>query len=483
MRNLLRSLSNAERLLVVVFLATLPLVNPLVRGDGVGYYAYIRSLLVDGDLRFENEWLAANASFVRGVTDAPGHIRPDQYTPTGYVGNHFTVGPAILWAPPLVATHLLVLTARRLGATIPADGYSWPYRFTMAAATAAYAFVGLLLAFSIARRFVPERWAAIATLGIWFGSSLPVYMYFNPAWSHALSAFAVSLFLWYWLRTREKRQTKQWIVLGLIGGLMINIYYPNAVFLIVPFFDALRDQVAAWRSRNVDFFRNHAVAYLMFVAATVVSLVPTLVTRKIIYGSFLASGYPTLAEWCWKRPWLLEVLFSSNHGLLAWTPIVGLALIGLVWLTSVDREIALYLGAVFLVFYYLVASYPTWHGLSSFGNRFFVSLTPIFVIGLAALLDRLANLFRVGRAVVTATVVVLIIWNLGLIFQWGTNVIPNRGPVAWKQVVRNQFEIVPQRIFATAVAYAKGRENLLASIQQEDMKEVETWASPTSPCR
>ena len=483
MRNLLRSLSNAERLLVVVFLATLPLVNPLVRGDGVGYYAYIRSLLVDGDLRFENEWLAANASFVRGVTDAPGHIRPDQYTPTGYVGNHFTVGPAILWAPALVATHLLVLTARRLGATIPADGYSWPYRFTMAAATAAYAFVGLLLAFSIARRFVPERWAAIATLGIWFGSSLPVYMYFNPAWSHALSAFAVSLFLWYWLRTREKRQTKQWIVLGLIGGLMINIYYPNAVFLIIPFFDALRDQVAAWRGRNVDFFRNRAVAYLVLVAATVVSLVPTLATRKIIYGSLLASGYPTLGEWCWKRPWLLEVLFSSNHGLLAWTPIVGLALIGLLRLASVDKGIAIYLGAVFLVFWYLIASYPTWHGLSSFGNRFFVSLTPIFVIGLAALLDRLANLFRGGRAVVTATVVVLIIWNLGLIFQWGTNVIPNRGPVAWKQVVRNQFEIVPQRIFATAVAYAKGRENLLASIQQEDMKEVETWASPTSPCR
>src|SRR5262245_50132162 len=35
------------------FAITLALVNPYVRGDGNGYYAYIRSLVIDGDLRFE----------------------------------------------------------------------------------------------------------------------------------------------------------------------------------------------------------------------------------------------------------------------------------------------------------------------------------------------------------------------------------------------------------------------------------------------
>src|SRR5439155_21952941 len=108
---------------------------------------------------------------------------------------------------------------------------------------------------------------------------------------------------------------------------------------------------------------------------------------------------------------------------------------------------------------------------------------PFYVDCMANRIGFCANLFQVSRALVTAYVFVLIIWNLVLIFQWETNIIPNRGPVAWKQVVRNQFEIVPQHIFATAVAYAKGRENLLASIQQEDMKEVETSASPTPPCR
>src|SRR5215469_9529929 len=34
------------RILLIVFLCTLPLVNPIVHGDGVGYYAYVRAPLI-----------------------------------------------------------------------------------------------------------------------------------------------------------------------------------------------------------------------------------------------------------------------------------------------------------------------------------------------------------------------------------------------------------------------------------------------------
>ncbi len=480
MRSLLRRLSGAERLLVVVFVATLPLASPLIRGDGVGYYAYVRSLLIDGDLRFENEWLAANASFVRGVTDASGRLRPDVYTPTGYVANHFAVGPAMLWAPPLALTHLGVLLTRRFGAGVAADGYSWPYRWTVALATAGYGFLGLLLAFRATRRLVPERWALVGALGIWFASSLPVYMYFNPAWAHALSAFAVSLFVWYWLRTRDGRTLGQWTVLGLIGGLMVNVYYPNAVLLVIPGLEAVREYLATatapTRGRLPRVLRGH----LLFSAGVLVALLPTFVTRKIIYGTYLASGYPSLRTWCWTRPWLVEVLFSSNHGLLSWTPIVSLALLGLGLLAVTERQVGGALAVGFLAFYYLIAAYPTWHGISSYGNRFFVSLTPLFVVGLAAALVRLG---RRRPAVAYAILTVAVLWNLGLIFQWGTNMIPNRGPVAWREVIANQVQVVPRRLLATAIAYAGGRGALLATIQQQDMAEVEAWTPPTPPCR
>ena len=166
-------------------------------------------------------------------------LLPEQYTETGYVSNLFTIGPAILWFPFLLFAHLLVLLLNFLGMSIAANGFSIPYLVAMALGTAIYGFLGLLLSFSLARKYVGEQWAFLATVGIWWGSSLPVYMYFNPAWSHAHSAFAVALFLWYWDRTRPARTTSQWLILGLISGLMVDIYFPNGVFLMLPLIESL----------------------------------------------------------------------------------------------------------------------------------------------------------------------------------------------------------------------------------------------------
>src|ERR1700751_4120844 len=202
------------RILVILFLCTLPLVNPIVHGDGVGYYAYVRAPLIQHNLRFEEDWRRANLNFSQSRTMPNGELLPSQYTETGHVSNQFTVGPALLWAPFLVAAHGFVLLSDARGAHIPADGFPFPYLLAMALGTAFYGFLGLLLSYSLARKYVAAHWAFLATLGIWGATSLPVYMYFNPAWSHAHSTFAVALFLWYWERTRGRRSLLPLLLLG-----------------------------------------------------------------------------------------------------------------------------------------------------------------------------------------------------------------------------------------------------------------------------
>lgn len=229
-------LNRYEICLLALFLLSLPLCNPWVHGDGVGYYALARSLLIEQRLDFHNDWLEANPQFRMAHTDDQGHEAAWEYTATGHLNNHFAIGPAILWSPFLIAAHAGVLISDALGAHIPANGFSYPYVVSMAFATALYGFLALWISFQIARRYVAERWAFLATIGIWFASSLPVYMYFNPWWSHAHSAFAVALFLWYWDKTRGTRTLRQWILLGLIAGLMMNVYYASAVLLLLPFF-------------------------------------------------------------------------------------------------------------------------------------------------------------------------------------------------------------------------------------------------------
>src|SRR5882762_8401151 len=242
-----RGSRKSERLLLLFWILSLPFLNPWVRGDGVGYYAFARAPLIQHNLDFTEDYRHANESFRGQRFDESGQLRSAFRTSTDHLENHFTVGPAILWTPFLFLAHIGVLLARAFGSSVTADGFSAPYRITMALATSFYGFLGLLLAFRLARHYVEERWALLATLSMWWASSLPVYMYFNPSRSHAHSSFVVSLFLWYWHRTRGERTLGQWMLLGGLSGLMVNVYYPNALLLAVLAIEAARQYYFAIR--------------------------------------------------------------------------------------------------------------------------------------------------------------------------------------------------------------------------------------------
>ena len=128
----MRRLSRYDKTLLVIFLFSLPLSNPWVRGDGVGYYAFGRSLLIEHNLNFQKDWLAANTAFRMSRTDASGSILAEQFTSTGHLDNHFSIGPAILWSPFLIAAQVIVRLYDALGGHVAADGYSRPYLLGMA---------------------------------------------------------------------------------------------------------------------------------------------------------------------------------------------------------------------------------------------------------------------------------------------------------------------------------------------------------------
>jgi hypothetical protein len=473
----------SERWLVLFFVLSVPLLNPWVRGDGVGYYAFARAPLIEHSLDFQRDYQFANASFRDARLDENGLPKSIFRTPTGHLDNHFTVGPAILWTPFLLLAHAGVHLARAAGSAVAADGFSAPYRIAMALGTAIYGFLALLLAVRIARQYVDQRWAGLAAISVWWASSLPMYMYFNPSWSHAHSAFAVALFLWYWHQTRFRRTTVQWCVLAAITGLMLNVYYANALLLVVLLVEAVRQYGAALRGPAQE---SPAIAQLLsrhalFAVLVVAFLLPTLITRAIIYGSPFASGYIPLQSWAWKSPYFLDVLFSSNHGLFVWTPLLLLSVAGLVvfrW-RHPDAGTPFLLAA--LAFYIFIACYPDWAGISSYGNRFFVSLTALFAVGLAVLLDRCAALFRSMRAAVGASCIVLacfVLWNLAFMFQWGTHLVPARGNISWSAMVHNQFQVVPRQISTKVQNYLFRRANLMEQIEQRDIEQMNKQPEP-----
>jgi len=174
--------------LSILFLLSLPVVNPYVHGDGVGYYAYAQSLVIDHDLNFEDDWRAATPGFLKDRVDANGQLLAEEYTVTGRLRNHFSVGPTILWAPFLTLAHAGVIVANSLGAEIPANGYSRPYLAAMASATVLYGFLGLLEAAAAMAAFFFVLRAAGWHYGEALADDNPVYLQATTA---CLSAIIV----------------------------------------------------------------------------------------------------------------------------------------------------------------------------------------------------------------------------------------------------------------------------------------------------
>ena len=59
------------------FLSAPPLLNPWVRGDGVGYYALIRALLIEHNFDFTQEYQYANPSFRDQRVESQANLIPD----------------------------------------------------------------------------------------------------------------------------------------------------------------------------------------------------------------------------------------------------------------------------------------------------------------------------------------------------------------------------------------------------------------------
>ncbi len=413
------------RLLLVglAALVTLPAVTTRIyASDEVQYFAFLRSLAFDRDLSFENEYRHFHDAGAGGAGFHETFLE-DRFTPAGRRINFGTIGPALLWAPFYGAGHIVALAS---GA--PRDGYSQPYIAAVAYGSAVYGWLAILLCADMARRLLGQGLAA--ALAVLAGTPLLFYLFVAPPFSHACATFAVTLFLWTWVRVRATWSLRGVVLLGLAGGLMATMRDQTVFFLVGPALDFGRWAVTqpSWRSV--------AARVATGTGGTLIAFAPQLA------ASYAINGYPgphasVVNKMSWTAPHTLGVLFSPEHGWFAWTPLAVLAVAGLIALASgrvsVRSDTARsgstrsaendtrWLGGCALLMValqvYINGAVESWTVAGSFGQRRFVELTPLLVVGLAAVFSADRRPRRLLRAVVLACVW----WNLGLLLQFGTH--------------------------------------------------------------
>lgn len=399
--------------LFVIVLAAMYIQPQRVASDGIFYFAPLRSVVVDGNLDFENEYR------VLGATEGYFHR-----TETGRLPNNFSIGPSLLWAPFYMAVHLI----GRLGLFRP-TGFGYPYFTTIATATALIGFLGIVWLYRLTTRYFDPPIAFVATVVLWLGSFHVWYMVFEPSMSHALATAMVAGYLL--LCQRGPKDGLAFAIVGVVAGLVVLVRWQNIVFLPVGW-------VLIWHQRGWPKWQELAVSG----AAAFIVFLPQMIYWKLLYGELLLV--PQGGNYMqWGSPHFEAVLFSSRHGLFSWSPILWIGAIGFIVFIRKERIFGTAYLVAFLVALYINASVSDWWAGASFGSRRFDGALPAFGLGLAVAVSW--GLVWIRKHALATVLIILspfLIWNVMLMGTRALGSVPYDGAVSFKSVGAEGLEMI-----------------------------------------
>ena len=307
----------------------------------------------------------------------------------GHLASHpgLEPGASLLWAPFFALGHVVAVTARAFGADVAVDGYAEPYRNALRLGAVFFGLLAAILAYRACRRHFAPLLAAVCVSGVWLSSSLLHYTVAEPAMPHAPAAAMAALLLLLWLRAREAPdRLARWVAVSFVGGLLVSIQRYDVYLLLGPMLSG----AGALRAARRGDARPPLPLLAAVVLAFTLGVLPLVLLTFSTPDRFLLS--PEVARTTmlsgWSHPRVGELLFSSNGGLFAWTPVALLAVIGLGLLIRRDRALGLSLLATLALGVCLLASNPQWWGGWSFGARRMTEAFALLSLGFCAFSER-----------------------------------------------------------------------------------------------
>ncbi len=362
------------------------LTKPLVQGDARSYFAYLPSIVLDGDLDLTNQF-----AYLRPEGGDPRY--PFGVGANGYAANVFPVGPALLWLPGYLVGLGFDAAAGAAGWDTGRTGYGLFAAWGAALSAIVWRGLGAELSRRLARDIVGPRYALPATMLVWLGTPALYYSMIAPLYSHAVAWFAAALTAWLgWRAFNDADNLWRWFAAGAAGGLLVAIRLQDAPLLL-----------AARTSQRVTadmpgLARNTAA----MAAGGLIGYLPQAYTWFALHGEIIPrQGLGEPGPFSPAR--LAAILFSTGYeGWLSWTPLAAVALAGLFLivrgpLPPTERKVALSALAAVTALVFIDVIHPYGQG-AAFGARRYVTFTPFLIIGVAGAIAWCVSKPRLERA-------------------------------------------------------------------------------------
>jgi hypothetical protein len=419
-----------------------------IRGDGIGYYAYLPTVA-------GNHSLDMRPTFDRFLSAGVPAWSPNLNIrlPNGLTANYKQVGSAVMAAP------FYLLTQVALGITPQKEdpALSKPYQLAFTAASLFYAMLALLLLY----RFVRDLWgnwsARLAVIAVTFTTPLVAYIFFEPSYSHSFSVVAITVFALFLYSTTERRLRWQWLALGVVGGVMVITHVQEILFLL------LIPAEAIWLLSQRRWSPQLLPGYGLLAIGGLIGVLPQLLDDHFVYNRLLPPSAPNIS-FDFTHPQLLQLLFSTHHGWLSWSPFVLVALLGLPLVVRRLGWFAVALIAIGIGEVFLNASLSDWWGGLGFGSRRLTDQTLLLALGFGAAFEWLRS--RRQAALAVAGVAAGVLWTVLLLANFYYIIRTDVGP-SWHDFLLGQLQAiryVPRLFIQGTVARDLATGQVLAGI-------------------
>jgi hypothetical protein len=419
----------------------------IVRGDAVQYYVYVRSLVFDRDVDFENDLKGLYSLDFSVEPPPPGFAWDFGRTQTGRVRNYMAIGTPLAWLPLYLTVAATVAAWNAVGGHYPLDGYALAFQLVPTVSGIVAGALALWFTVLLCREFVRGREALAGTLAAFSGTSLIYYVLVAPSYSHAVSACVSSAFFLYWWKTRDRADARRYVVVGALGGFLSLVRWQDALALVIVAADVVTQ--AATTVGTARRLRFAATRLAASGAAAAFVFTPQLLAWQALYGQpfTIPQGGDFMR---WSSPAIVSVLVSPFRGWWSWTPLAGAALLGLSLTWRRSKRLALAAAYFILASIYVNAAVADWWAGEAFGARRFISCFPLVALGTSMLLSGTGAWRRIARAGVT----VLVAANLLLLLHYETFMLGYRSlaayPDNWRTLWVDRF-VTPvrwlQRVF------------------------------------
>lgn len=370
-----------------------------VSSDGLGYYCYLPAAIIYQDFSY---------SFYQNKDNK---INPF-YTPAlnpykDKALNKYYCGTSICLLPFFLIGIVISAIA---GTEI--NGYTDTFLMLVSVAALFYYLFSVFLISKIGKFFsVPEKTSIVASLVFFFATNLFHYTIQEPSMSHVYSFFAVTLFLYCFMRLVEETTNKKLMILGLCFALVALIRPVNVVVvLFTPFFF---NNISEYFLFLKTLFVKHFKGVVLFLLANVIAVLLQFTFYYLQTGDFYIVSYEG-ETFNFAHPEIFNVLFSYRKGLFVYVPILLAAIIFiLVSKNNWFKKIIFFIS--FSFFIYITASWWCWWYGGGFSIRPVIDFLPLFII-ITMLLY--AKLSAVSKKVVLALCIPFLFFSQLMAYQY-----------------------------------------------------------------